>query len=105
MKEITNMELVKALNNKTVEIDSVDVYGVSVSMSKATVSYDELCDRIIFTCGDYNHGGVGTIAYKMDDCFESVTYDETDGSYTIEFNQFMADLVINTTRKIRKIES
>lgn len=105
MKVITNKELVKALNGKTVEIESIDVYGVSVSMSKAEVSYDELCDRIIFTCGDYNHGGVGSVAYQMEECFESVTYDESDGSYTIEFNQFMADLVINTTRKIRKIKS
>lgn len=94
MKEITSKELVAALNGKAVKIDNVDVYGVSVSMSKATVSYDELCDRIIFTCGDYNHGGVCSVGYEMDESFESITYDEEDGSYTIHFNQYMTDIII-----------
>lgn len=94
MKKITNKELVEALNNKVVEIDFLDVYGVSVSMSKAKVSYDEVCDRIVFTCGDYNYGGVGSIGYEMKESFESVTYDEEDGSYTIQFKQYMAEIII-----------
>lgn len=88
MKEITSRELMEALSGKVVKIESVDVYGVSVSMSRATVSYDDLCNRIIFTCGD------SSVAYEMNECFESITYDESDGSYTIQFKQYMTDIII-----------
>lgn len=101
MKEITVKEFVQALEGKVIELESVDVYGVSVHMTKAGVDYDEELDILTFGTGDYKHG-ISSIAYGGDD-IDCIDYDESDNTYTIQFSQLMPDVSVATSGNKKKI--
>ena len=99
MKEITIQELVNALQGKTIRAESADIYGISISFSKARIEYDENMGILIFGAGNYNTpDGIGSVGILIDDIVEAITL-EDDGSYTIEFNQSMADINIEISDK------
>lgn len=94
MKEVTIQELVKDLQGKTVAVESADIYGVNLSFSKARIEYDEDMNILTFVAGNYNTpDGIGSVGIRIDDVVEVIKL-EDDGSYTIEFNQYMADIGI-----------
>ena len=94
MREATIQELVKDLQGKTVKVESVDIYGVSMNFSKARIEYDEDMNILTFVAGNYNTpDGIGDIGIRIDDIVDVIRL-EDDGSYTIEFNQYMADINI-----------
>lgn len=94
MKEITIQELVNALQGKTIRVGSADIYGISISFLKAQIDYDENMGILTFGAGNYNTpDGTGSVGICIDDIVEAITLDD-DGSYTIEFNQYMADINI-----------
>jgi hypothetical protein len=105
MREITVKEMVERIGNEVVDVESIDVYGVSVNMSKASIVYDDeaIVKLLTFAHGDSINGGM-SVSYEVDGCIECVTYDEEDDSFTVEFNEYMADLIVTTTRKIRRIK-
>lgn len=102
MREITVRELAEALKGEHVEVISIDCYGISVSMTKARVTYEEGVGLLAFTSGSHHHGGVGSVAYKVDDCLECISYDEERSEYTIKFSQYMPDITITKSQVIRK---
>lgn len=79
------------------------MYGVSVNMHKVNIEYDDtsVVKLLTFAYGDRNNGGM-SISYDVAGCIEHVMYDEKNDTYTIEFNEYMADIFITTTRKIIK---
>lgn len=92
--EITIQELVNALQGKTVKVESADIYGVNLSFSKAHIEYDEDMNELSFVAGNYNTpDGIGSVGVRIDEVVDSITL-EDDGSYTIVFNQYMADINI-----------
>ena len=94
MREATIQELVKDLQGKTVKVESVDIYGVSISFFMARVEYNEEDNELTFVAGRHDsEWGFGGITYRVDDVVESITLND-DGSYQIEFNQYMADVYI-----------
>lgn len=94
MREATIQELVKNLQGKTVAVESADIYGVSINFSKARIEYDEDMNILTFVAGNYNTpDGIGSVGIRIDDIVESIRL-EDNGSYTIEFNQYMADIGI-----------
>lgn len=94
MKEVTIKELVNDLQGKTVAVESADIYGVSINFSKARIEYDEDMNILTFVAGNYNTpDGIGDVGIRIDDIVESITL-EDDGSYTMQFNQYMADIGI-----------
>lgn len=94
MKEVTIQELVKDLQGKTIAVESADIYGVNLSFSKARIEYDEDMNILTFVAGNYNTpDGIGGVGIRIDDVVESITLND-DGSYQIEFNQYMADIGI-----------
>lgn len=94
MKEVTIQELVKDLQGKTIAVESADIYGVNLSFSKARIEYDEDMNILAFVAGNYNTpDGIGGVGIRIDDVVEAIRL-EDDGSYTIEFNQYMADINI-----------
>ncbi len=94
MKEITIKELVNALQGKTVKVESADIYGVNLSFSKARIEYDNDMNVLTFVAGNHNTpDGIGGVGIRIDDVVEAIRL-EDDGSYTIEFNQYMADINI-----------
>lgn len=104
MKEATIQELVKDLQGKTVKVESVDVYGVNVSFFMARVEYNEEDNELSFVSGRHDsEWGFGGISYRVDDVVESITLND-DGSYQIEFNQYMADILIETTHSLKAVE-
>lgn len=94
MKEVTIKELVNALQGKTVKVESADIYGINLSFSKARIEYDEDGNELSFVAGNYNTpDGIGGVGIRIDDVVDAIRL-EDDGSYTIEFNQYMADINI-----------
>lgn len=94
MREVTIKELVKDLQGKTVKVESADVYGINLSFDKARIEYDEDMSELSFVAGNYNTpDGIGGIGIRIDDVVDGIRL-EDDGSYTIEFNQYMADVTI-----------
>lgn len=94
MREATIQELVKDLQGKMVAVESADIYGVNLSFSKARIEYDEDMNILTFVAGNYNTAdGIGSVGIRIDDVVNGITH-EDDGSYTIEFNQYMADIGI-----------
>ena len=94
MREVTIQELVNALQGKTVKVESADIYGVNLNFSKARIEYDEDGNELSFVAGNYNTpDGIGGVGIRIDDVVEVIRL-EDDGSYTIEFNQYMADINI-----------
>ena len=94
MKEVTIKELVNVLQGKTVKVESADIYGVNLSFSKAHIEYDEDMNILTFVAGNYNTpDGIGGVGIRIDDVVDGIRL-EDDGSYTIEFNQYMADVTI-----------
>ena len=94
MKEVTIQELVRDLQGKVIRVESADIYGVNLSFSKAHIEYDEDINILTFVAGNYNTtDGIGSVGIRIDDVVEVIRL-EDDGSYTIEFNQYMADINI-----------
>lgn len=94
MKKVTIMELVKDLQGKVIKVESVDIYGINFNFSKARIEYDEDMNELSFVAGNYNTpDGIGGVGICINDVVESVTLN-SDGSYTIVFNQYMADVTI-----------
>ena len=102
MKEITVKEFVEELKGVTVEVESIDTYGVSVSFSKARIEYDEDMNELAFVSGKHDtQWGIGSVCYKIDECIDCISVDD-NGTYTIEFSQYMSDITITRTQTIRK---
>lgn len=94
MKEVTIQELVKDLQGKTIKVESADIYGINFSFSKARIEYDEDGNELSIVAGNYNTpDGIGGVGIRIDDIVECIMV-EDDGSYTIQFNQYMADINI-----------
>lgn len=94
MKEVTIKELVNDLQGKVIRVESADIYGVSINFSKARIEYDKDMNILTFVAGNYNTpDGIGAVGIRIDDIVENITL-EDDGSYTIEFNQYMSDINI-----------
>lgn len=94
MKKVTIQELVKDLQGKTVKVESADIYGVNLNFLKARIEYDEDMNILTFVTGNYNTpDGIGGVGIRIDDVVDAIRL-EDDGSYTIEFNQYMADINI-----------
>lgn len=101
MREVTVKEMVERIGNEVVNVESLDVYGVSVSMRKASIEYDDdaAVKLLTFAYGDRINGGM-SVSYEVDGCIERVTYDEENDSYIVEFNEYMTDICINVVREI-----
>ena len=94
MREATIQELVKDLQGKTIKAESADIYGVSISFSEARIEYDENMNILTFVAGNYNTpDGIGGVGIRIDDVVDAIRI-EDDGSYTMQFNQYMADISI-----------
>lgn len=94
MREVTIQELVNTLQGKTIKVDSADIYGINFNFSKARIEYDEDMNELSFVAGNYNTpDGIGGVGIRIDDVVNAIRL-EDDGSYTIEFNQYMADINI-----------
>ncbi len=94
MKEVTIKEFVKDLQGKTIKAESADIYGVSISFSEARIEYDENMNILTFVAGNYNTpDGIGGVGIRIDDVVDAIRI-EDDGSYTMQFNQYMADISI-----------
>lgn len=103
MREATIQELVKDLQGKTVKVESVDIYGVEVNFFNARIEYNEEDNELSFVSGRHDSKwGFGGITYRVDDVVESITLND-DGSYQIEFNQYMADILIELKRQSKAV--
>lgn len=95
MKEVTVKELVQALKGQTVEVESVDTYGMSFGFSKARIEYDEDMNELSFVAGRHDlECGMGCFSIRVDDVVDSITFDGENDEFQIEFNQYMPDVIV-----------
>nr|DAP64477.1 MAG TPA: hypothetical protein [Caudoviricetes sp.] len=73
MNEVTVKELVTALEDVLVNVESVEGYGISVNMTKVRLTYDEDFDKITFKSGNYNYEYVVPVSFNVADCIEVIT--------------------------------
>ena len=102
MKEVTAKELAVAFEGQLVNIEAHEHYGVSIDMDKARIEYDEECNELSFTAGNYNYDGIGTVSIDVDDCIESIEIDEEkdDPVFIISFTGYMSDIAITRFQTI-----
>ena len=94
MREVTVKEFATAFTGKTLEINADDRYGVTIQMSKARISYDEVINDLTFVAGNYScNDGIGSVTYDSE-IIESILFNEDTGEYTISFNEYMADITV-----------
>ncbi len=94
MKTVTIKELVNDLQGATIKVESVDTYGINFSFDKARIEYDADFNELSFVAGRYDRPeGIGGCGININDVVDCITL-EDDGSYTIEFNQYMSDINI-----------
>lgn len=108
MKEVTVKELVTAFEGQLVKVETPEHYGLIIDMDKARIEYDEECNELSFTAGNYNHDGIGTVSIDVDDCIESIEIDdeESDSVFVISFNENMlSDIVITRFKTIEELEN
>lgn len=102
MKEVTVKELAVAFEGQLVNIEAHEHYGVSIDMDKARIEYDEECNELTFTAGNYNHDGIGTVSIDVENCIESIEIDEEkdDPVFIISFTGYMSDITITRFQTI-----
>lgn len=94
MKKVTIQELVNDLQGKVIMVESADIYGVNLNFSKARIEYDEDGNELSFVAGNHNTpDGISGVGIRINDVVDAIKL-EDDGSYSIVFNQFMADINI-----------
>lgn len=94
MREVTVKEFLKALEGEILEINAEDIYGVTIQMSKARMTYDEIMNDLTFTAGSYNSAdGIGSVTYDGE-IIESIMFDEDTDEYTVSFTEHMPDITI-----------
>lgn len=68
MKEVTIKELVQELQDKVIRVESADIYGMSLSFSKASIEYDKDMNILSIVAGNYNTpDGIGSVGIRIDD--------------------------------------
>lgn len=92
-KEITAKELVKAFEDKYVNVSSMDHYGISISMRKATLELEDDKPELWFVSRDDEDRVTNSICID-EDSIESIEEYE-DGTYVIHFSLNMASVDIS----------
>ena len=108
MKEVTVKELVTAFEGQLVKVETPEHYGLIIDMDKARIEYDEECNELSFTAGNYNHDGIASIAVNVEDDIASIEMDdeESDPVFVISFNENMlSDIVITRFKTIEELEN
>lgn len=94
MREVTIKEFATSFIGKTLDISTDDHYGVTIQMSKARVSYDEIMNELTLVAGNYSSAdGIGSVTYDGE-IIESIMFNEGTGEYTILFNEYMANITV-----------
>ncbi|MEY8432953.1 hypothetical protein AALC75_21010 [Lachnospiraceae bacterium 48-42] len=90
---ITSEELAKIFEGKFVTIGSIDRYGVSITMLKASIEYEEE-DRTLWLVARNEKDWIITSICFDEYTIESIINDG-DGSYTINFTLDMESIDIS----------
>lgn len=103
MREVTVKEFVKAFEGKKVCIESVDSYGIMLSMANAHIEYREEENELVLGGGDYNHGGNAFVSLNVEDTIEAIEEDE--GVYTISFIPYMSDVTVEEELPLEELQN
>lgn len=92
MKEITVKEFMELVKGGLYQVESVDNYSIYITMEHVRFSFDEDFEELTFISGT-DERVTSEVAFKTDS-IECITYDEESGDFTLEFDLYMADIVI-----------
>ena len=106
MREVTAKELAVAFEGKLVKIESPEHYGISLDMEKACIDYNEDFNELIFTAGNYNHDGIGSVSIDVADSIDiiEVDDDEDEPVFVITFTGYMSDVTITRWKSLEELE-
>lgn len=103
MREVTVKEFVEAFEGKKVCIESVDSYGIMLSMANAHIEYREEENELVLGGGDYNHGGNAFVTLNVEDTIEAI--EEDDGVYTISFIPYMSGITVEEELPLEELQN
>lgn len=94
-RNVTAKELAQRFEGKYVDITPYDRYGMSITMTRATVEYEENESELWFVARDSEDRVTGTICFD-EDSIENIETDE-DNSFLVDFMYDMAGVDISET--------
>lgn len=91
-REVTLHELVAAFEGKFVNIIPDDRYGISITMTRAAIEYEENGSELWFVNRDSENRVTSSICIDEDSIEGIETY---DGSYTLKFSLCMTSVSVS----------
>lgn len=94
-RNVTAKELAQRFEGKHVDITPYDRYGMSITMTRATVEYDEEKSELWFVARDSGDRVMGEICFDKDS-IESIETDDGN-SFLVDFMYDMTGVDISET--------
>lgn len=101
-KEVTVHELVAAFEGKHVNIIPDDHYGISITMTKATIEYEEDRSELWFVSRDNENRVTGSVCFD-ESSIESIETDDNN-SFTVEFIFDMTGVDISEYKNFEELQ-
>lgn len=101
-REVTAKELAQRFEGKYVNIEPYDRYGMSITMSRATIEYEEDGSELWFVARDSENRVLGSICFD-EDSIESIETDDNN-SFMMEFIFDMTGVDISEYKSLEELQ-
>lgn len=102
-KEVAIHELITAFEGKNVNIIPDDRYGISITMTRATIEYEEDKSEFWFVNRDNENRVTSSICIDENSIDSIEAYD--DGSYTLKFSLCMTSVSVSEYKTLEELQS
>ena len=102
IREVSMKELAQAFEGKFINVSSTDHYGIAIEMTRGTIEYeDDLKPELWLVSRDGENNVTGSVTFD-EDVIEAI--EESNGTYTINFNIGMADIDISAYKSLEQLQ-
>lgn len=101
-REVTPKELAQRFEGKYVNIESYDRYGMSITMTRATIEYEENGSELWFVARDSENRVTGSVCFD-ESSIESIETDDNN-SFTVEFIFDMTGVDISEYKSLEELQ-
>lgn len=101
-RNVTAKELAQRFEGKYVDIEPYDRYGMSVTMIRATIEYEEDGSELWFVARDNEDRVTGTVCFDVDS-IESIETDDNN-SFVMEFIYNMTGVDISEYKTLEELQ-
>lgn len=101
-REVTPKELAQRFEGKYVNIEPYDRYGMSITMRRATIEYEEDGSELWFVSRDNENRVTGSVCFD-ESSIESIETDDNN-SFTMEFIFDMTGVDISEYKNFEELQ-